>query len=299
MGRDSAIAWCDDTFNGWIGCQRVSPGCEHCYAETFCSRFDGAMVLGRGLLAGRSLPIWGPAAPRRITSLANWRKPLAWNAAAMKTGERRRVFTASLSDVFEDFRGLVLDEDRQRGFVSLDEARGALWTLMEATPALDWLLLTKRAQNVKRMIPLRWLVDWPAHVWLGFTAEDQQRFDERWRWLRELPAAVVFCSVEPQIGPVRLPDSFLARGQSAWVISGGESGDKARLFRLEWPRRLRDACALAGVPFFMKQGGARPAQDSRDAELYGSVSAIRHPAGAILDELPSDLRVRQYPRRLP
>lgn len=298
MGRDSAIPWCHDTFNGWIGCQRFSPGCENCYAETFCGRFDGAMVLGRGLLAGRSLPVWGPAAPRRVTSPANWRKPLAWNAAALLSGQRRRVFTASLSDVFEDFHGLVLDE-YGRGVTTLDEARRRLWALMAPTPGLDWLMLTKRAGNVRRMVPASWLERWPPHVWLGFTAEDQRRFDERWPAVRDLPAAVVFCSVEPQLGPVRLPDSFLERGQGAWLICGGESGNGARSFHLSWPRRLRDACALHNVPFFMKQAGARPTQSTGDAAIWGSVEAIRHPAGAILDELPSDLRVREYPRRLP
>src|SRR5262245_52074261 len=176
MGKDSGIEWTHHTFNPWWGCMKVSPGCEHCYAETFSIR------------VGKK--VWGPKADRRFFGDAHWAEPLKWNAVAARAGERHRVFCASMADVFEDRR-------------ELDGHRARLWRLIAATPHLDWLLLTKRPENLARMLP--WYSHWEnrvafepdepwPNVWLGTTVEDQQRADERIPHLLRSPAAVRFLS---------------------------------------------------------------------------------------------------------
>lgn len=259
MGENTAIEWATHTFNPWIGCTRVSPGCRFCYAEARDQRF------GDGL--------WGKNAPRRVTSDANWRKPLAWDRAAAAAGRRDRVFCASLADVFE------ARED-------LHEPRRRLWGLIDSTPNLDWLLLTKRPENIYGLVP--WNINpWP-NVWLGTTVEDQERADERVPVLLEVPATVRFLSCEPLIGPVTFGPGWLAPAATHcgptpstpealravreivkaagkrmgwagidWVICGGESGGKhARPMHPAWARRLRDQCTAAGVPFLFKQWGS-------------------------------------------
>lgn len=214
MGKNSSIQWTHHTFSPWIGCQRVSPGCEHCYAEAYDKRVGGAK-----LPDGTKSLRWGPKAPRVRTSAANWRKPLAWNLAAEKAGERHRVFCSSLADVFEDRPELV-------------PWRAELFDLIARTPHLDWLLLTKRPEHITPLlrstlaffeanrgshcdaaITLRLWLDgvgndgkpWPPpNVWLGTTVEDQQRADERIPALLEVPAAVRFLSCEPLLDRVDL-----------------------------------------------------------------------------------------------
>lgn len=230
MAKDSKIEWTHHTFNPWWGCTKVSPGCKHCYAEAWARR------------TGRE--IWGPKAPRRQLSDAYWRQPLLWNADAERGNVRARVFCASMADVFEDRR-------------DLDEKRERLWPLIEATPALDWLLLTKRPQNMRRMAP--WGDRWPANVWAGTTAENQRWADKRLPELLEVPAAVRFISAEPLLGPLDLRPWLegTRNGRYAidWVITGGESGPRARPMSPEWARSLRDQCRTAGVAFLFKQWG--------------------------------------------
>jgi protein gp37 len=268
MAENSNIEWTDHTFNPWIGCQKVSPGCDHCYAETWDAR---------GLQQRETR--WGPHAARTRTSAANWRKPLAWNKAAQAAGKRARVFCASLADVFDNHASI------------LPEWRAALWQLIAATPHLDWLLLTKRPQNIAKMLPEGWGDGWP-NVWLGTTVENQTEADRRIPHLLATPAAVRFLSCEPLLGPVDLtrldmlnifrvlrtaddetwPRNFFdaLRGKSDihpihnaepswgalhWIIVGGESGPNARPMHPDWARSLRDQCGAAGVPFFFKQWG--------------------------------------------
>src|SRR5258708_6509049 len=201
MAQNSKIEWTDHTFNPWVGCTNVSPGCDHCYAESWSKR--------SGLVK------WGNN-PRRRTSEAYWRAPAKWQAGAAafraQHGRRQRVFCASLADVFDN---------------QVDKAwRAELFDLIAAAPALDWLLLTKRPQNIAKMLPK----DWPQHgwpnVWLGTTAEDQARFDQRWPVLSSIPAAGRVISYEPAIRPVRLHPKHAA--QPDWLIAGGESGHGAR-----------------------------------------------------------------------
>jgi protein gp37 len=195
MSANSKIEWCDHTFNPWIGCTKVSPGCAHCYAEARDQRFAGGVH-------------WGKGAARKLTSEANWREPLKWNAAAQ--ARRPRVFCASLAD--------WLDDEVPAEWLA------RLLALIHATPNLDWLLLTKRPQNWRARLQATmddadfgraearyFVADWrdgnpPANVWLGTTVEDQARADERIPQLLAIPAKVRFLSCEPLLGPLNLSE---------------------------------------------------------------------------------------------
>jgi len=272
MSETTKIEWCDSTFNPWEGCQKVGPGCDHCYAETRNARFGGGVAVN-----------WGPGAPRRRTSEANWRKPLAWNAAHAEFfaehGRRQRVFCASLADVFDN--------------EVPEEWRIDLFDLIRRTPNLDWLLLTKRIGNARPMIataaaavehddsfvcPWTTKAPWP-NVWIGATITSQTEAERDIPKLLAVPAAKRFLSMEPLLGPVNLTDvpmpesghghhefspiitgSALKRAQwhkpsIDWVIVGGESGPNARPMHPDWARSLRDQCQAAGVPFLFKQWG--------------------------------------------
>lgn len=237
--QNSSIEWTDHTFNLVWGCQRVSPGCQHCYAETLAKRYG--------------FDVWGPAknTERRVMSDNYWKQPARWNAAAEKAGKRARVFCCSMADVFEDHP----TNERER--------TNKLWPLIEATPWLDWQLLTKRPENINQMIPLPWRAHPPKNVWYGTSVEDQQRVDERIEKLLQVNAWVRFLSCEPMLGPVRLPslatpwkDWRRCGGPGIhWVICGGESGHGARPIRKEWAQCLQMDCERTGIAFFFKQWG--------------------------------------------
>ena len=228
MAQNSKIEWTDHTFNPWVGCTNVSPGCDHCYAKSWSKR--------SGLVK------WGNS-PRRRTSEAYWCAPLKWqNAAAAfhaRHGRRQRVFCASLADVF--------DNQVDPGW------RADLFDVIASTSALDWLLLTKRPQNIEKMLPKDWPEQGGANVWLGTTAEDQVRFDQRWPLLSRIPAAVRFISYEPAIGPVRLNAAH--KLQPDWLIAGGESGHSCRPMSASWARDIIQDCETLGVAPFFKQWG--------------------------------------------
>lgn len=290
MGERTKIEWTDHTFNPWWGCLRVSPGCEHCYAETFSKRIG--------------LKVWGPAKTtgRRMMSDAYWRGPEKWNRQAAKDGVRRRVFCASMADVFEDHP-------------ALPEPRARLFDLIERTPNLDWLLLTKRPENMVNMAPLRWTDGWPANVWAGTSVEDQKRLDERIPDLVRVPAAIRFLSCEPLIGPVEFSDAthrsdcVSVLGRPAldgihWVIVGGESGPGARPMDAAWARSIVAQCREAGAAPFVKQLGAKPIDyapdhqwfDGRDFHTGGRTwLRLSDPKGGDWNEWPEDLRVREWP----
>jgi protein gp37 len=281
MAKDSAIEWTHHTFNPWWGCTKVSPGCKHCYAETWAKR------------VGQD--VWGPKADRRELSDAYWRQPIAWNAEALWTGKRARVFCASMADVFEDRR-------------DLDARRERLWHVIEATPQLDWLLLTKRPQNVAELAPYG--DRWPDNVWLGATAENQKWLEKRMLELRQLKARILFLSCEPLLGALDLaPWIAAARAGVArmvdWIITGGESGHHARPMNPDWARSLRDQCVAAGIKFHFKQHGNWRQVTPRQANGYetktiflssgerilianmGKKKAGRHLDGETWDELPA------------
>jgi len=268
MSENTRIEWADHTWNPWEGCQKVGPGCDHCYAEARNSRFGGGTPMN-----------WGPGAPRRRTSESNWRKPFRWNAAhsafAAIHGRRQRVFCASLADVFDNEVPIewfidVLDVWRQ-------------------TPNLDKLVLTKRIGNVSKRLSeafnalvlredsgenptVQWLATWiagnaPADIWLGATIVDQAEADRDIPKLLRVPAKVRFLSMEPLLGHVDVFSTMTGEllhtsgndynpGAIDWIVVGGESGGPlARHMHPVWPRSLRDQCAAAGVPFLMKQWG--------------------------------------------
>lgn len=249
--QNSSIEWTDHTFNPWWGCIKVSPGCEHCYAETLSNRY------------GHN--VWGPAktTSRRMMSDNYWRQPLKWNAAAEKAGTRARVFCASMADVFE-------------AHPQVHEARNDLFSLIRMTPNLDWLLLTKRPENIEEMLPESWLdMHMPQNIWFGTSVENQEQADKRIPHLLKVPARVRFLSCEPLLGPVNI-SQWLKFGEFTpygprplhWVIAGGESGHGARPMHPEWARGLRDQCQAAGVAFHFKQWGEFVPADSRDGDPF-------------------------------
>lgn len=227
MGDKTRILWTHHTYNPWWGCFKVSEECKYCYAEGFAKR------------VGRD--IWGPAVntDRWLLSENNWKKPLAWNKEAQKESRRHRVFCASMADVFEDHPQVV-------------EARQRLWTLIEQTPWLDWLLLTKRPENILPMTPDHWQSQFPVNVWVGTSVGTQARAYERIPELLKVPAAIHFLSCEPLLEQVDLMP-WLSDLQ--WIICGGESGPKHRPFDPDWARSLRDQCLSVNVPYFFKQHG--------------------------------------------
>ncbi|MGO8994705.1 MAG: phage Gp37/Gp68 family protein [Polyangiaceae bacterium] len=275
MGENSKIEWTTHTFNPWIGCARVSPACEHCYAEAMSTHYRWAT--------------WGVAnagGTRKVTSETNWRHPLAWNRTAHKMATRSRVFCASLADVCEDFSGDVLG-DVTPETANLDSQRARLFRLIEPTEHLDWLLLTKRPENIARMIPLSWRAKMPANVWLGTTVEDQRRADERIPRLLENGSVVRFLSVEPQLGPIDLSPYIAAID---WVIAGGESGGAARETQVRWARSIRDQCAAAHVPFFFKQWGNHAQIASTERLVRLRTKNERLLDGRTWDEIPTPHR---------
>ncbi len=228
MAENSGIEWTHHTFNPWIGCTKVSAACDHCYAETWDARFKGDR--------------WGPHADRTRTK--TWGKPRRWNELAKGAAERPRVFCASLADVFDNHKSIR------------ESWRHDLWTLMADTPNLDWLLLTKRPQNIARFVP-GWMgpMSWPENIWIGTTVENQVEAERRIPSLLEVPARVRFLSMEPLLGPVDLTPWLGGEFGINWVIAGGESGSDYREADPDWFRSLRDQCASAGVPFLFKQWG--------------------------------------------
>jgi protein gp37 len=227
MGENTTIEWTHHTFNPWWGCSKISPACAQCYAEVWARRFGVR---------------WGPDMPRRLASERYWQEPLKWNAKAEREDVRRRVFCASMADVF----------DNDGGGLNLDAAREWLWEIIEETPALDWLLLTKRIGNAARMLPARWLAAPQPNVWLGSTLPNREEMLRDGPKLKAIPAVVHFWSVEPMLGDLgEIPRELMPE----WVICGGESGRSARPMHPAWVYSLRDQCNAAGVPFLFKQWG--------------------------------------------
>lgn len=263
--QNSSIEWTDHTFNIVWGCQRVSPGCEHCYAETMAKRYG--------------YDIWGPAKTtgRRTMGDAYWVEPLKWDSRAAKEGQRQRVFCSSMADVFENHP-------------TNNEERPRLWQLIMRTPWLDWLLLTKRPENVMGMTPDGLI---PKNVWIGTSVENQEWADKRRPYMEQIPAAVRFVSYEPALGNVKWHGwEFLN-----WLIIGGESGNQARPFNTRWASDAVRFCHDYGIAPFIKQLGSKPYMDRRTfgAENWMSLADKK---GGNIDEWPLELQVRQFPRKI-
>ncbi|MDO8728586.1 MAG: phage Gp37/Gp68 family protein [bacterium] len=229
MAAETNISWTDSTFNPWIGCSKISPGCDHCYAEV--STPSRTMKI-----------VWGPKETRQRTSAANWKLPIRWNSGhpdffAMH-GRKRRVFCASLSDVFDNRVDTTWRDD--------------LWALVRSTPNLDWLILTKRIGNVADMLPADWGCGY-SNVWLGISVVNQDEADRDIAKLLGTPAATRWLSMEPLLGPVSLPETHGQFGETLdWIVVGGESGPHARPMKMSWVSALRSACETKNIPFFFK-----------------------------------------------
>jgi protein gp37 len=242
--NNSKIEWTDHTFNPWWGCMKVSDGCKHCYAETLDNRWKGGH--------------WGPGSTRRQMSESYWQQPLKWNKSALTARKPAKVFCASMADVFE-------------GHIDTKPHLERLFMLIRDTPLLIWQLLTKRPENIMKLIPESWRNRWPDNVWIGTSIENQDTADSRIPHLLRVPAGVRFLSCEPLLGPVDLSivyglyeydDGKYATKVGSrwadspdWVIAGGESGHGGRPMHPDWVRMIRDQCAAAEVPFFFKQWG--------------------------------------------
>lgn len=257
VAENSEISWTDATYNPWIGCTKVGPGCDNCYAER---DFD--------LRKGRVK--WGPGNPRSRTKTE--RQPHAWNNAHpdffAENGRRRRVFSASLADIFDNEVPTAWRAD--------------FWNTIAETPCLEWYIVTKRISNVEKMLPTPWAQDLFGHIVLLVTVVNQDEADRdvprllalkaNYPWLR------VGLSIEPMLGPMQIerhlkrwtefevdfrtvfPDADAPPPPRKvprvdWIICGGESGPHARPMHPDWARSLRDQCAEAGVAFHHKQNG--------------------------------------------
>jgi len=317
MAEHTKIQWADHTWNPWLGCTPVHTGCLHCYAQDYFRRF-------------------GIAGDRRVTSASNWQKPVVWNYKAREAGVRRRIFP-SLCDPFEDWTVGLVDRKGQALMISadgcgsgdmyvkgcgydrpgdrpvtLDFIRQDLFWLIDRTRSLDWILLTKRPENIRRM--------WRdgarrENAWLVYSASDQGSLEAGLLSLLESRhlSPVLGLSLEPLVGPI---DVSLACGLAGiddlaaavdWVIVGGESGSKARPCQLEWIKDIVCQCQAAGVRCFVKQLGAHPKLSHRSLISWKWVKSpdvvsdgnrafrieTKHPKGGDWKEWPEALRVRE------
>jgi len=262
MAENSKISWTDHTFNPWWGCTHSGPGCDHCYASAFAARFGVA---------------WGKSAPRKFFGGEHWKEPLRWNRKAERAGIRARVFCASMGDVCE-------------GRPDLIEPRRRLEQVIDDTPHLTWILLSKRPEHYNSLFSR----DTLSRCVVGTTAENQEMLEERWPHLARVPAAIRWVSVEPCLGPVTLKcngcaedvQSHLSPDQGGcsgwfpdWIVVGAESGPGRRPCKIEWIESIVEQCTRAGVPVHVKQ-----------LSLDGRISHD-------MSEWPEALRIRQYPER--
>ena len=246
MGENSKIEWTDHTFNPWIGCTKVSPACDGCYAEAMMDHRYGRVR-------------WGAGEDRQRTGTANWRKPLAWNKEAANGNEPTFVFCASLADVFDNEVEPTWRHD--------------LFDLIERTPNLTWLLLTKRIGNVLSMTdPEKGNRTLPKNAAIGATIANQLEYDrdrmKLWEVKERRLPVFTFGSFEPLLGPI-IVDKYAPD----WIIVGGETtqgAHRARSSDVEWFRSLRDQCRRLNRRFFMKQMTDK-------------------------DSIPPDLLIRQFP----
>lgn len=312
MGK-TEIEWCDFSWNGWWGCTKVHAGCAHCYAETWDARWGGNH--------------WGKDRPRRLIK-GEWTKPDRWNAQARAVGVPARVFCSSMCDIFEKYDGPVVDLNGavQVG-VSLQSLRARLWPIVERTSWLRWMLLTKRPENVKAMVPEGWLDPgcWPEHVWVGTSPCDQKTANACIPPLLRLPARL-FLSVEPMLGAVDLVEAGAiypnacgclelgdeARGTCSCrgtfavsaieqVIIGGESEQRGacRRFPVDDAEALVKQCVVSAVPVFVKQFGSMPQSVAEIAGAWAEFTVGGRPLkshkGNDMAEWPEWARRREVP----
>jgi protein gp37 len=280
VSEHTGISWTHHTHNLWWGCEKVSPACDHCYAETLATRYG--------------FDVWGLDKPRRFFKAPHYNEPLGWNAKAERAGERRRVFVNSMSDIGE------IHPDPEIAARQKEKRDDYFTRVVPATPWLIHLLLTKRPANYPAIVPAAWMRDgWPSNVWPGITAENQDWLERRIEYLLRLKAWVHWISYEPSLGELDLSPWLWGRPEACadcpldvdcdcgfktrrengllmigWLIAGGEGGAGFRDEELDWYRSARDQCEAAGIPFFFKQhSGLHPKQlgDRLDGQQYHQV----------------------------
>lgn len=297
MAETSGITWTDATYNPWIGCTKVGPGCDHCYAE---ADFD--------LRKGRVK--WGAGNPRSRTKTGA--HPHAWNRAHdaffSEHGRNRRVFSASLADIFDNEVPSVWRAD--------------FWNTVAETRCLEWYIVTKRISNVEKMLPTPWAQDLFGHIVLLVTVVNQEEVDRdvprllalkaKYPWMR------VGLSIEPMLGQihfgsikfdngerivsaldglygVRVGSGYEASGLGTgidWIICGGESGLQARPIHPGWVRSLRDQCRAAHVPFHFKQWGEWAPLPERSEDEIASRTVQMQNRGLPIPSLPEEWCIR-------
>lgn len=292
MGEKTGISWTDSTFNPWIGCTKVGPGCDQCYAEATNHRFHD----------GKN---WGAGAPRQRTNERYWRQPLKWNEAARESGNRHLVFCASQADVF--------DNEAHWSW------RADLWRLIRETPHLTWQIVTKRIGNARSMLPSDWRDGYP-NVWLIATIVNQEEADRDLPKLLSTPAVVHGVSYEPALGPVDWRpwlEPWCSQGSRPapypheggvmcprcmgngtgcdglkWIIVGGESaqrGQDARTFVLGWGKDTIRQCREHGVAVFVKQLGSNPTNREGESHIQFAKK------GDDKNEWPAIFRAQEFP----
>lgn len=272
--ENSNISWTQHSFNCWHGCKKVSEACKFCYAEKMDARFY------------KELPHWGEGSSRKMMSVSYWRQPILWNKRAKENGVNEKVFCASMADVFENHSDVV-------------EAREKLWNLIDKTPNLTWLILTKRPENILEMLPDRWKplcenskYNVPKNIWFGSSIENQKRYDERFPEMHLVKTStgnITFYSVEPMLGKTSLSLS----DRVDWVICGGESGkatatDRIRSIKFKYAISLANQCNEMGKAFFMKQLGT----------VKAKLLKLKDTKGGDMEEWPSELdgiKRREFP----
>ena len=232
MGETTGISWTSRTFNPWIGCTKVSPGCAHCFAEQIVEVFP--MGKGKGAF-------------RRLELTKTWGAPAKWNDEAAAAGRRELVFMGSMLDFFHE---------------GGDEWRPAVWELVKKTPNLEYQILTKRPERIRECLPPDWGDTGYGNVWLGTSVENQKYAELRIPELLDVPAKLHFLSCEPLLGPLDLwrylghshfGGEGLVEGGVGWTIVGGESGAEHRQMMTQWAIDIKAQCDAAEVPFFGKQ----------------------------------------------
>lgn len=263
MAQNSKIEWTHHTANLWHGCTKVHDGCDNCYAEKLSKRWGN--------------DLWGNDKPRKIVN-SFWSDLSKMQKNAQKHGEIHRVFVGSMMDIFEKSMPLI-DNKGVDCPEKTEDLRLELFNRIDSGEFnnLLFLFLTKRPSNINKYIPYSWLENPPKNVMFGCSPVDQKTADKLIPQLLEVNG-LKFLSVEPMIGPILFSQSWidkaryfdLKNGTIDWIIVGGESGPKKRPFNPDWARSVRDQCAAAAVPFFMKQ------MDK-------------------IAEIPEDLNIRQFP----
>ena len=271
MGKNSKIGWTDHTFNIVWGCAKVNEECKNCYAEAQSKRYG--------------FDVWGPDKSRRILSRKYWKEPLKWNANAIVDNKRALVFCGSMCDWLEDHP-------------TVNEERKKLFPLIKATPWLTWLLLTKRPENMRRLVgeKINTVTELPRNIMLGVSAGTQETYRQMWPRMAGIGHGLdipTFVSLEPLLGPINLGVIYSYNStviMPDWIIIGGESGPKARPVEVRWMLDLVKQAKEHDVPIFVKQMGTDWAKKS--------IAHKDDPKGEVMELWPHPLQIQEYPANL-